>query len=42
MVKPYPDVNPEWNFGLVHDTTPRTLYFIKNDAVKCLDSLLKQ
>lgn len=42
MVPPYPDVDPKLNNYFVNDTTPRTLYFIKNDAVKCLDSLLIQ
>ena len=41
MVRPYPKVNPEWNQNFINDTTPRMLYFIKNDAVKCLDTLLK-
>ena len=42
MIPPYPDVDPTLNNYFVNDTTPRTLYFIKNDAVKCLDSLLAQ
>jgi hypothetical protein len=42
MVHPYPDVNPKYNFNFIYHTTPRMLYFIKNDAIRCLDSLVGQ
>ena len=42
MVPPFPDVNPKANGNFIYHTTPRMLYFIKNDAVRCLDSIAGQ
>jgi hypothetical protein len=39
MVPPYPDVKPKWNQYFINDTTPKMLYFIKANAVGCLDSI---
>lgn len=42
MVPPYPDVDLRLNDYLKKYTTPKMLYFIKNDAIRCLDSISGQ